>query len=99
MIPTSFILTSTFVIFLLPQGISKNSELKSERAIQNNTSISIDLHLGQYAKTAAKPSLKSKKSEPKATISAFPKETIKDDAFELEEWMMSPITWTNKNEL
>ncbi len=100
MLPTSFILTTAFVLFLFPQGISKDYGIKKEQAMKNNTSISIDLNLGSGKKKALDPSNNYNKVKPESnkTNSVLPSETFTEKPVQLEEWMKSPKTWNHKNE-
>jgi len=100
MIPASFILTAAFVLFLFPQGISKDYGIKKEQAMKNNTSISIDINLGSGIKKAINPSYNESKVSPESNKinSVLPSESLTENPVQMEEWMKSPKTWNTKNE-
>jgi hypothetical protein len=101
MTPTSFILTATFVFFLFPFEKSSNFQVKKEKEVKNNTPMSVNLHLSSNNNitTGNSDDIKKDQNKAKKTNLVLPSEAFTESALEIEEWMKSPKTWKNNNEL
>jgi hypothetical protein len=101
MTPTSFILTAAFVFFLFPFEKSSDFQIKKEKEVENNTSMSVNLHLrsNNNNPTGNSDEIKKGQMKTKKINLVLPSETFNEPTLEVEDWMKSPKTWNNSNEL
>lgn len=101
MMPTPFILTAAFVFFLFPFEKSHDFQIKKEKEVKNNTSMSVNLHLrsDNNNPTGNSDDIKKGQIKTKKINLVLPSETFTESTLEIEDWMKSPKKWKNNIEL
>jgi len=101
MIPTTLILTASFVFLSLPNVNNYDRLEFKEKPVKNNSSVSINLHIGDSSKALGfasySPNVNVKNSLHSSL--AEPAEPFTENPIELEDWMKYPKKWNNKNEI
>jgi hypothetical protein len=85
-------------MLLFPVRNSPHQNLKKEKELKNNTSISVNLHLKSVHDNAG-DNLNAKKKNlgtPDSLNLVLPPDAFTEESLQLEDWMKNPKKW-NKN--